>query len=469
MNKKLLLTTFAVFIAFIFVMAPVGAASHSISPAVSSTNYQPDPTLNTNVSWSTFYNGWNATEYNNGTANLTLNTGLSTFYSNPISVNPVDIESYGFLQNENVSGAGYWNTTSSAVWNPSSSNTSYPVSITTGTLGKSQTVIFNVEANGLGNSGNGKFVVPVAEWPSQNTEDNYITVAYSLSGPSYTGVYANIEAYNGTGSSEMVLGGNIAPGQSAYASIHLPGTGYNTTGTGTTTAMHINPEINTASGEPAGSEYHLTISALALTDYAIPLGTNATGAPVVQAINPTMKNFGSSDLKYTAVLNNGYSVAISAAPNNLSQVQTPITSGNYIEQVQYSGTFQLPLSPDLSFGTANITFPLTVPASQIQVLTLAGTSYINSLGNKTNGTVAILPSVNPTTPTSYYAIVDYTASQWQSISHPAGFFTYDGIAYYYWLAIGAIASLLGLGVGVRHAKTKREQTEKVDRITRRGR
>jgi hypothetical protein len=81
----------------------------------------------------------------------------------------------------------------------------------------------------------------------------------------------------------------------------------------------------------------------------------------------------------------------------------------------------------------------------------------------------LVSGISPTSPTSYYAIVDYTASQWQSISHPAGFFTYDGIAYYYWLAIGAIASLLALGVGVRHAKTKREQTEKVDRITRRGR
>ena len=317
--------------------------------------------------------------------------------------------------------------------------------------------------------------IQIANYPSNNLQYDYITIIYGLSGTAITGVNGHITLWNSTGDGAQ-LASTIYPGQVGYISENLAqfqkdngySTTFNTTGTGTSTDMEINPTLNMPESTTT-EDYTLTIYGLAFTSYPMTLGTNSTGSVVSQSTgNAELSSFAPS-FPWTEVVNNGYSVALSAAPNNLSQVQTPITSGNYIEQVQYSGTLQLPSAPDLSYSSANITFPLTVPASQVQVLTLGGSSYINTLGNRTNGTIPVVLSVNPTSPTSYYAIVDYTASQWQSISHPAGFFTYDGIAYYYWLAIGAIASLLALGVGVRHAKTKREQTEKVDRITRRGR
>ncbi len=467
-SKNTFLTVFAISIALIFLMAPIGAASHSINPAVAtSTNYQPDPTLNTNATWATFYHGWNATEYNNGTANTTLNAGVSTIYKNPIAVNPTDIEAYGLLQNDNLSKAPKWNNTSNWV------NSGGSV-LSTGTLGKGTTL--NIEdtlANTNATCTQTMFTIGETKYPSSSPGYDYITTAYTLTGPSLTGAEAYLNIWNSTQDGMEFKGGDgITPGQTIYISEPLTdiGVGFNTTpGAGYSNSMKLDYQIHTPKGAAAGDSWNLTISALAFTDYQIPLGTNSTGSPVVDAINPTLAHFGSNNLKYTKVLNGGYSVALSASPDNLSQVQTPITSGNYIEQVQYSGSFQLPSAPDLSYTTANITFPLTVPADQIQVLTLGGTSYTTTLGNRTNGTVQLVSGMPATGATAYYAIVDYTASQWQSISHPAGFFTYDGIAYYYWLAIGAIASLLALGVGVRHAQTKREQTEKVDRITRRGR
>ena len=43
------------------------------------------------------------------------------------------------------------------------------------------------------------------------------------------------------------------------------------------------------------------------------------------------------------------------------------------------------------------------------------------------------------------------------------------IEYYWFIAVGAIAGLLGLAGGVRHAHNKAEQTEKVKGIGPRGR
>ena len=471
-TKKTFLTVFAISIALIFLMAPVASASHSINPATTSAspNYQPDPTLNTNVSWSTFYHGWNATEYNNGTANTSLNAGFSSFYKNPIGVNPTDIIAPGVLQGDKLGSYGNWTNTSLYTTN-GESNSSYPVSLATSTLGGQTILEETLKANGTGNSGYEEITIPEADYPSSSLAYDYVTVAATLSGPAGAGGNGEIKILNQ--STATVTIGTVTVVQTIYISEPLTTwqstVSFNTTGTAKSDLMQIQLSINAANGVAAGSQYTFTVTGMAFTDYSIPLGANSTGAPVIDAINPTMATFGSPALKYSEVIDNGYSVAVSASPHNLTQVQTALSSGSYIEQVQYSGTFALPSSPDLSYSTANITVNLTVPASQFQVLTLGGTSYTNTLGNRTNGTVQLVSGVPPTSSTDYYAIVDYTASQWQSISHPAGFFTYDGIAYYYWLAIGAIASLLALGVGVRHAKTKREQTEKVDRITRRGR
>ena len=473
-SKNTFLTVFAISIALIFLMAPVGAASHSISPAAStSNNYQPIPTLNTNVTWSTYNSSWGELEYYNGTGYQNLSAYPNSNIENPITVNTGDIVANGSLQNDKVAGT-IWNTKTPTVVN-NEPGTGAVATAGTSTIGgvTEPYISLNTSAAGedsafMSNAPN----IGVSQLPSNNLQYDYITYGATLSGPNITGVYAYLGIYNGT--TNTFNGLTIHPGQSIYASMSFAylqqlngGKGFNTTGTGAATEYLLQPYIYVSQSTTSGT-FTLTINSIALTQYPYLLGENATGS--TQNIIKGEAHL--STFKPTAqmtIYKNGYTVAVTQQPQNLTSTQTPITSGNYIEQVQYSGTFQLPSAPDLSYGYSNITFPMTVPASQVQVLTVAGNSYINALGNKTNGTVQLISGLDPTSPTSYYAIVEYTASQWQSISHPAGFFTYDGIAYYYWLAIGAIASLLGLGVGVRHANTKREQTEKVDRITRRGR
>ena len=465
-SKNTFLTVFAISIALIFLMAPVGAASHSISPATAtSTNYQPDPTLNTNVSWNTYNSSWAPMQYNNGTGYHNLSAGYSSFYANPISINPGDIKPYTL--DGKYAGANFFNTTQYDLY-----YSGYSHSIGNGSNG------LYISGNASSTSGLNDYQVikiPWAQMPSQDYQYIYITATLSLSSSSGSATTGQITIAN---SSQTGVYGQVAnskekiyAGQSMYISESLAqliaGTGININSTASPYLYIgialIQPE-GTAADTPTAT---LTMSNFALTTYPVSLGQNATGAVITSGVG-TVHLAKFSPTVPMVIQNNGYSVAVSASPN-ITEVQTPITSGNYIEQVQYSGAFQLPSAPDLSYSASNITLNLTVPADQFQVLNIGGNSYTGALGNKTNGTVQVISSINPTTSTSFYMIVEYTASQWQSISHPAGFFTYDGIAYYYWLAIGAIASLLGLGVGVRHAKTKREQTEKVDRITRRGR
>lgn len=478
-SKKPFLVVFAISIALIFLMAPVASASHSINPAVAtSTNYQPDPTLNTNVSWSTFYNGWNETEYSNGTGNTTINANPSIFYANPISVNASEIQTNAY--NKEI-GTTYWN--NSANWWTNTANGGAINSISSITVNGKPAI--DIEMNATAATSNQLFAALPITWselPSQNLAYDYATITgYAYGTSAQLGDKIAIVNQTSLGSDEYhnvieianettyagISGYSIENGQSFFGSFPLNMANISMQkSAGVSLGIMANTPVETS------TLIHIIITGISITEYhPLTLGQTSKGGnhAVTGYIGTGKLTTFAPSFTWSSVKNGGYTVALSASPNNLTQVQTPLASGNYIEQVQYSGTFSLPSAADLSYGAANITFPLTVPADQVQVLTLGGGSYTSTLGNRTNGTVQLVSGVPPTASTAYYSIVDYTASQWQSISHPAGFFTYDGIAYYYWLAIGAIASLLGLGVGVRHAKTKREETEKVDRITRRGR
>ncbi len=476
--KKVILPAFAILIAFLFLMAPIGAASHSISPATTSTNYQPNPTLNVNTTWNTYYSAWNANplEYAvNSTANATLPANLSSFYQNPISVNPGDIIAPGILQNNAVGGV-YWNT--STVLGPGGTTlTGYNVTFSTYNITTNGVTEKQEEADIIGattgnNVGQG-ITVKAANYPSQNPAYDYLTIIISAS--TTGGANAQIDIVNSTGK-QIQIGTSITAG-TEYLSINLQQIedkyhiGLNTTaGTGYSSQIQVLDHITVPSGAPVSKDY-TTLTGLAMSTSPYILGYNSTGSAITSGIgNIEMAKFSPQNFKYTEIANGGYSVAVSQPLQNVTQTQTPITSGNYIEQVGYQGSFLLPSAPDLSYGPANVTVNLAVPASQFQVLDINGASYLSTLGNKTNGTVVLLTSTNPTTQISYLAYVDYTASQWQSISHPAGIFTFDGISYYFFIAIGAVAAIIGLTVAAKRSNIKAKQEEKVDHVTtRRGR
>ena len=469
MNKKLILTSFAIFISLIFLMAPIGAASHSISPATTSTNYQPNPSLNTQATWTSFNSSMAYNEYINSTGGASyLNIQNGT--GNYIGLIPQDIQSKD-LQGDTIGKYGYWNQTAT-VNTPGTTNVSFTAYKTT--VNGQQAIVTEADKTGSGAyAGGAQITIPTTDYVSTNPAYDYITVIISSNITASSGTNSFLQIYNGTTSKELTP--TITTG-SSYISISLEqimketGIGLNTTaGQGYSSELKIQDIVNVASGAPDG-QYYAQIDGMAFTTYPLVLGYNATGRAVVQANNEAYMNVFKPAVPIT-VINAGYTENISQplSMTNYTTTQTAITSGSYIEQVGYQATFSLPSSPDLSYSASNFTLPLSVPASQFQVLDVNGVSYLSSLGNKTNGTAVLLSSVNPTTPITYLAYVDYTASQWQSISHPAGIFTIAGIEYYWFIAVGAIAGLLGLAGGVRHAHNKAEQTEKVKGIGPRGR
>lgn len=480
MNKKLILTGFAIFISFIFLMAPIGAASHSISPALStstSTNYQPNPNLNTNVTWSTFHNGWSPLEYTvNTTSNATLNANYSQFYANPISVNPGDIVS-GF------SNYTHEMTTSSTnmKWNPiniageNAEANGEPASFTDSNTSGIISFSYNSNTTSIQEYGMG-ICVDTSSLPSANLQYDYFSSIIEISsGTPETGLTLTT-GFNSAHANrtETIIGGTSTIGETYFSSVPLSKYAADI---GYTTSSTNYPRYDIVLTTPVTTSvetYTVKILDFGITESSSPmsLGTrivNGTTSDVTNATGNAQLNSFSPNFAWTSIIDNGYSVAVSQTLQNETTTQTALASGNYIEQVGYNGIFQLPSAPDLSYSTSNVTLPLSVPADQFQVLDISGASYLSSIGNKTNGTVTLISSANPTAVNSYLAYVDYTASQWQSISHPAGIFTYDGIAYYYFIAIGAIAGIIGLAVPAKRANTKAKQEEKVDHTIRRGR
>ena len=441
MNKVAL---FAILGTAMFLLS--GATAFAASPSTT-VHIQPNPTMNVNITWSTFYNGWSALEYNNGTGNQTLAANPSEFYANPISVNPVDVQS-SYLTNSNVTGTPF-NSSHLAVAagaaGGSVQTTSYAKGIYTLTQNTSASA---TEYAGWYLPGH----ISDTQLPSNNMAFDYITIAYSLSGPAVTGVSTNLAIWNSTSRAAYAPNTTIYPGQTIWESAPLSafkGANFNTT-----VSSSFEPELELHLPEAASTTYTIKLSAFMITDTPLYLGNNASGTEYI-SISPKFSTL-NPDFPWQDINNNGYSVAISQPLQNLTTQQNAISSGNYIEQVEYQGQFDLPSAPDLSYGPANLTEAFNVSTAQTQVLDINGVSYLSTISGK-NGTIQLLSSVNPNSQTQFLQIVDYTQSQWNSISVAPGIFTIAGIEYYWWIAVGGLATLIGLAGAAKHAGTKADQ------------
>lgn len=473
---------FAIVVALLFLIAPVGTA-HSQGIASATTNYQPNVSLNSNITWSTFYNGWTPLEYSNGTGNKTVNTDLSSFSNNPITVNPWDIQSkeFGTGTGINLTRAGNWTTTGAnggSVFSAIVSSSSGKISTT---LNES---LASVQGSvGLGTGLITKFI-PNSDLPSNNEAYDFISLQAKISGISGTGIDGYIEIFNTTRTStspnmgdaigyntttqKMEGNGNRILGcinQNIYMSIPLSRTALTnemTNSQGIYIALFV--------GLPEGTNvYNLEIKDITFGTAPMDLGTTGNQTNQTESIyyggygNAHLTTF-NPNFPWTEITNGGYSVSTSqhlSQAMNYSAIKTPISSGNYVEEVGYSGNFHLPQGPDLSYSGSNLTLGMNVPGSQIQVLDINGLSYLNDVQNKTNGTVSLINSVNPNSQISFLEYVNYTYSQWNSISSPPGAFSIYGIEYYYWIAIGAVAGLIGLGAGAHRANVKAQQLREI--------
>lgn len=458
----------AIFVAILMILSALVIAlpqgrEYGINPAASASsqgNIQPNPTLNTNVSWSTFNSTWAPLEYYNGTSYENLSGSESALYANPISINPADITSTQLTGNNLLN----WDNASS--WANTYSTNGGGVT----TLTKSQYGIQITSNESQANTQGPEWTltIPDSALPSTNPSYDYLTVIYNSSVPAGASIavnptnnsnkfvgYAPLEV-SGSGTI-LQKGASTAPEEfysislAAYAK--STGIQFNQTiGNGYTADVLLTVHQNLPEGSTTVTT---TIRGISLTEYPFSLGQNSTGSDIFFAA-------GSAHLSRLSPTNpiqitdRGYSVAVSQPLQNLTTQQDVVSSGNYIEQVEYQGQFDLPTAPDLSYGPANLTEVFNISTSQTQVLDINGVSYLSSISGK-NGTITLLSSANPNEPTQFLQIVDYTQSQWNSISTAPGIFTIAGIEYYWWIAVGGLAALIGLAAAAKHAGTKADQ------------
>ena len=130
---------------------------------------------------------------------------------------------------------------------------------------------------------------------------------------------------------------------------------------------------------------------------------------------------------------------------NVRESQGTVSNSKYVEQATYQGNFQLPTAPDLSYANTNVTMPVTIPGNQYIVANLNGASFTSTLGGMKNGTLAF-GSVNPNSPNSIVLEVEYTASQWNSITSAPSFWNnpIGTIEYYWYISLGIVLGAIGL-------------------------
>lgn len=465
LSHKVIITGLAVIFSLIMALSMISAptvqtSSQVVSPEISSQGFIPNPIMNSNITWSTFYNSWTSLEYNNGTANQTLNTELNQAYQNPISVNALDIHS---TQLYNTS-TGYNNT------NKWTANYAYTYgSALTQHIATSTTInghpAFLLQTNGTG-TGSTKwtpyFSIPFSAYPSNNIAYDYLTVianvssAFSASGQ---GLVFTIENQTGTDASSSVhiiilnntikTSGSttsITPGNTIEFSTplsNLKGLNWNSTkSNGLTLQVNIyTPQIQTTTFET------VTIDSIQMTENPLYTGTtqlNGTQQPLENYIGNAQLTSFNPDFQWKDVTNNGYTVSTSQTLQNPTSQQTSINTNNYIEQGTYQGFFELPNAPDLSYSSTNITLQMTLPGTQFEVANLNGISYLSSIQAKTNGTFSF-ETVSPTKQNTIILEVEFTASQWNASSTAPSFWSIQGLEYYWWIGVIGLLSLIGLG------------------------
>ncbi len=455
MNKVAL---FAIIGTAMFLLS--AGSAFAATPSTGTVHIQPNPTMNANVTWSTFYNGWSPLEYSNGTANLTLNTGLSTFYKNPVTVNTQYLQT-GF---SNVyAGIQLYNT---SLWSGSGSTAAGAVQSTTNT---SHSITYSVNESDAGSSSAIDTIsIPTSDLPSGNAQYDYFTIAGNIT--AYTGMQFSpllgnstldsiLGAANGsvtiTGqSSNPVPGGQAATSEPFWVSASLSQANL-TLGTSSIKIGFVYTVPQTTADE----RISVSINNIAISEEPMTLGSatiNGTQTPIAAVLGNAHLQSLNPDFTWSKITNGGYSVAVSQPLQNLTTQQNAISSGNYIEQVEYQGQFNLPAAPDLSYGPANLTEAFNISTAQTQVLDINGVSYLSTISGK-NGTIQLLSSLSPSSQTQLLQIVDYTQSQWNSISVSPGIFTIAGIEYYWWIAVGGLATLIGLAAAAKHAGTKADQ------------
>ncbi len=478
--KRRLISAAAVAIVALFLISAVPGA-RAYTPQPTTSPIEPNPMIAGNVTFQTHQSGWGPLEYTNQFgAEQNISASTNPYDVNPYAVNPADIAAPGILQDNTINGIAVNNTSSTGYWQLRQSGGG-TVTQAPSTFKQNGVTYIKTTANttaAAATAADGlQFIVPVSDYPSTNTLYDYMTVVAVMTGPasSGTGLEALIanrssgtSGWTTTGTAgysaangSLQIAGTKAPilnaslGQPLFLSFSLAdaqtqlGIGFSTTA-GSKYSDMAEIDLIMVMPKEANTTYTLTVYGAAMTLGPLNLGTtkwNGTAVTRQAADAPLNLTSFSPTFSYTEVTDQGYTAdiaqeAANLTPQNVSISQTSIAGTSYVEQVTYSFLYGLPSAPSLAYATFKALDKVTLSAAQYVSVTFAGTSYLTkyTAAHAEGNTTTISSSIVATQNESWVGTVQYTQAQWNSISAPPGFFTVEGIAYYWYLLIGAIAA-----------------------------
>ena len=302
--------------------------------------------------------------------------------------------------------------------------------------------------------------IETSSLPSNNLQYDYFTaIAEISSGTAITGTNLTIgfnSAHTNRTDAHIKGAYSTQINQPIYTSVPLSNYA---TDIGYTTSNTYYPRFDILLNVPQSTT--ATTYTVKLLDFGMTTYVNSIGSKVVKGTTQTVSQ-GKGNIELNAfdpswtwkeVNSNGYSAAISQELQNVTTQQSEI-SGNphYVEQVTYEGDYELPSAPDLSYGPTHITEQFITPTNQTTVFDINGQSLLNVISGK-NGTISLM-TVSPTQKNTLIQIVEYTSSQWTAVSGPPGFFSVNGILYYFDEIVLGIIAVVGLAGGAAVARTR---------------
>jgi hypothetical protein len=447
-------------------------------------NLEPNPALAGNVTFSTHPGGAAALQYTDSFGHWqNLSANLDPTVRDPITLNPSDALASGVLQANKLGGTGglAWNATGS--WSSSvQGGAVQTIAQTTvnGAVGISDTV--NTSLHGA-DTPLAYITIPKADYPSTTLSFDWLTITGFVTFPatSYTGTarvqfndgsscYVNPGWYGTNGSLEaatsalQTISGTASAVVPFFFSVPeslLMSTGGAGCAFGSSeTFLQIAYVLPTA----ASVNYVTTVTGVGLTTGALTFGptiwnakNGTTGILREADIGNLNLTTLSPSFAYTSIAGGGYTAAIAQAASLATGVTiSEVPLGNGSEQVSYGMNYGLPTAPSLTYGSFKLTDTPRLAAWQYVSINYAAVSYISvyQASAHVNNYTTIVSSVSATTAETWTGTVVYTEAQWVSISGPPAFFSTNGIAYWFWVAVGALGGLFALGGTVAFAGNK---------------
>jgi hypothetical protein len=442
-------------------------------------NLEPNPFLEGNVTVSNHTYTGGILSFPNGTGQQNLPGFVDPRVVNPVVVNPAGIVAVGLLQNSKVGGVN-WNATASWSTFPHSAGqtSTGPTAVTVNGEPAIQWTVNTTHAATESGLADLSSAINLAQWPSSNPSFDYWTAIFTVvCSAACTGTHAefivgnasgNCQSYepsyapatglptpNGVGTS--VRATVTTTPQTYYVSesqatmSNTAHCGLNATGPGSTASVNPGFWMDTDL-QASSATVTLTLQALSFSNSQISLGKTywaaSSKANVTQGAFAGNINLSalSPTFTYNYLTGGALTIAVCQSANTVGATSiSQLGNANGSETLTYVFQYHFPVAASLSYGAFKLVDIPRLAAWQYLSVSFGGAAYTSvyqvtsNVGNYTT----VVASVSPTASNSWVGTVTYTGVQWDAISQAPGFFSTNGLEYWWFVLIGAILAAAG--------------------------